>query len=335
MTSARQPTGWLDIHGHFQVPKSEAAAREGMKAFHQACFLVQEPYHWQADETLRYNDTAGVQLQMLSAIPPGPVEGLRQSNDYGAQMVRQWPGRFGLLAGLPTDNPDACLEEIQRVTNRNSEHYRIPADGFATSTVYNGVSLADPRLRPVWEELHTRRAVVHIHPNALAPPQHGLPAPLVEVALDTTRTVVAMLYQGVFRDFPDIVFVLGHCGAAVPVLSGRLALLGTENWVPNPQGLRREDVEAALRRLYVDTAATAKTGLAPAVHMCGVAHCVYGSDCGVPCSTATTMDENRSDVGRFEMENGIPPETIGMNGWRLFPAAAERACQHPWTKEAV
>jgi hypothetical protein len=61
------------------------------------------------------------------------------------------------------------------------------------------------------------------------------------------------------------------------------------------------------------------------VKMVGVEHVIYGADCGVPCSTAATMEENRGDIMDFEKSIGLPEGTIAGNGWRLFPQAAKRA----------
>jgi predicted TIM-barrel fold metal-dependent hydrolase len=259
-------------------------------------------------------------MQMLSYIPQTNYEKLIAANTYAASLVKEYPDRFGLLGALPTDNPELCLKEIERLTTLD-----IPADGFATCTVFNNVGLGDSLLEPVWRVLNARKAVVHIHPNASEGSFHGRPSPLIEAAFDTTRTVVDMLYNGVFRQYPNIKFVLGHCGGALPVLSGRLSLLGTEDWVPNPNNLTREEIEQQLGRLYVDTAATAKTGLPPAVRMVGVEHVIYGADCGVPCSTELTMEENKVDVLDWEAKNAIPNGTILTNGWQLFPQAAIRA----------
>lgn len=315
-------SGWFDIHAHFQLPQTTEEVEHAIKQYNAVHFMVTKPDQliWEVDEILKYNDSANISMQMLSFIPSN-LEHLKRANDYGASIVTKYPSRFGLLAALPTDNPEACVDEIRRV----STTFAIPPDGFATSTTYNGVSLSDPKLEPVWRELNARKAVVHIHPAVTIPPSSPLPTPVFEVAFFTTKTIVEMLYQGVFRDFPDIIFVLGHCGAAVPVLSGRLQLLGNEEWVPNPKQITREEIKTQLGRLYVDTAATAKTGLAPAARMCGVENCIYGSDCGVPCSTERTMEENRNDVLKFEREQGIPINKIGHNGWRLFPDAARRA----------
>lgn len=312
--------GWLDIHAHFYPPSAPGEPEVLAQAFRNACFMVDRPVTWNVQSILDYNNRANIRMQMLSYIPQNNPEKLIAANIYAASLVKEYPDRFGLLGALPTDDPELCLKEIERLTALD-----IPADGFATSTVYNNIGLGDLRLEPVWKNLNARKAVVHIHPNASAEPSHGRPSPVIEVAFDTARTVVDMLYNGVFRRYPDIKFVLGHCGGALPVLSGRLSLLGTEAWVPNPNKLTRKEIEQQLSRLYVDTAATAKTGLSPAVQMVGVEHVIYGADCGVPCSTELTMEENKTDVLNWEEKNNVPKGTILTNGWELFPQAAIRA----------
>lgn len=77
---------------------------------------------------------------MLSFLPPN-LERLKFAN-FGASVFEKFPSRFGMLATLPTDNPDPCFDEIKRSTTT----FSIKPDGFATTTVHNGVALADPRL---------------------------------------------------------------------------------------------------------------------------------------------------------------------------------------------
>ena len=121
-----------------------------------------------------------------------------------------------------------------------------------------------------------------------------------------------MLYAGVFKRYPDITFVFSHCGGALPVFAGRLSLLGTESWVSNPEGLTRQNIEEQLGSLWLDTAATVKTGLLPATCMVSCDKMVYGADCGVPCSTEHTMEENRKDLIEAETKAGRKAGGIGM-----------------------
>ena len=322
------PQGWLDVHTHFALPITDDEASVIVQQMRDAHFMVTSPaqIQWTAEKVLEYNDHAGVAMSLLSYIPP-KHDKLRVANDFAHDIVKQNPHRFGYLAALPTDDADACLEEIKRV-----QAFDDPiSDGFAVTTIYNGTSLSAPSLDSVWKVLDEQKAVVHIHPNAYSPSTYGRTVALVDVAFDTTQIAVDMLYKGVFRRFPNIKFIFAHCGGALPALSGRIKLLGTEPWVPNPLNLTREEIENALGSLYVDTAATAKSGLVPALRMVGKDNCVYGADCGVPCSSWGTMDENIRDVTAVEKEMALPNGTVRENTWKLFPRArerAERATQH-------
>jgi len=317
---ALNPKGWLDIHGHFTLPfSSPAAAQAQVEAFHSINFLVSGPWTFSAKDTLPYLDEAQISMQMLSYISRDHAT-LQTANDFGANVVTQYPSRFGLLLALPTDNVSLALSEIKR-----GDSFAIPNDGYALPTIYNGVLLSDPSLDPVFEVLNARKAVCHVHPNAGANGTDGRPSPLIDVAFETARVAVDMMYRGVFRRYPDIIFVFAHCGGALPVLAGRLALLGAESWVPNPLNLTKAEIEKTLNSLYVDTAATAKTGMEVAVKVVGMSHVIYGDDCNVQCSTNATMLENQQDV--INIENELVGETgvVASNGWALFPAAAKRA----------
>jgi 6-methylsalicylate decarboxylase len=313
-------TPWVDVHAHFSPPAGEAelvARWEGMRA---AQFLVPEPFRWSAEATLAHMDRAGTTMQLLSNIPK-TVDALRASNDFGASLVAAHPDRFGLLAALPTDDPDAALAEIARTDGE------LPADGFAVTCRYHGVYLGDPLLDPVWTELDRRHATVFAHPDAYAPAGQGRPAPLLEVGFETVRTVVDLLYAGWFRRFPNVTLVVAHCGGAgaLPAMSGRLLGLGTEVWVPNPNGLTRDELREQLASLYLDTAATGfAPSLAAALTMIAPDHLVYGSDCGVPCSTEATMAASKDALLAFDGLTADQRHAVGRNALPLFPTAAAR-----------
>lgn len=135
--------GWLDVHGHFFPPTSEEEKHKTWLAMREAKFMVPEPFGWDANEVLEYNTKAGIAMQMLSNIPH-VLAALKASNDFGNSVVKQHPKRFGLLAALPTNNAEACLEEIERTS-----HFSPPAGGFALTTVYAGSWLSDPLLELV------------------------------------------------------------------------------------------------------------------------------------------------------------------------------------------
>ncbi len=312
-------TGWIDIHGHYYAPLTQEQADASFKARIQGCFLVPGPPALEFDQEaiLAYNDRAGISMQMLSVVPKS-LEALKASNDYGASLVRKHPSRFGLLAALPTDNPQECLMEIKRAKEE------LHADGFAVMCQYNDVYVSDPSLEPVVEELDRIGAVVFMHPDAYKPPVQGRPVPLIEVAFETTRTLVDMLYAGTFRKYPNIKFIASHGGGALPLLADRLELLGAEPWVPNREKITKEEIKEQLGRLYVDTAAVGVSALMPALKLVGKERVVYGADCGVPCSTEATMEENRKNILGYEGLTEEEKDAIGHNVKKLFPEAVKR-----------
>ena len=320
MKDARLPRaqGWIDVHAHFSTPKTDAELEAGLAVMRQGCFLATEPFRWTPEGAIDHMDRNGIAMQLLSNLPKS-LPALRDANDYGAALVEERPSRFGLLAAVPTRDAGEALDEISRT------RASLQPDGFAMTCRYGDVYLGDPLLEPVWTELDRLGATVFMHPDAYAGPSLGRPSPLLEVAFETARTIVDMLYAGVFRRYRNIRFVVAHCGGALPALAGRLALLGAEAWVPNPERIARQEIAEQLGLLYLDTAATGTAHtISPAVTMCGHDHLVYGSDCGVPCSSEATLARN---IDALFDESGLDRrqvDEIGRNALRLFPSVEPR-----------
>lgn len=135
-----------------------------------------------------------------------------------------------------------------------------------------------------------------------------------------------LLYSAHFRRYPNVKLCLAHCGGALPALSGRLLALGTEAWVPNPNRVTKEEMEEQLHKLYLDTAGNtaSKSSLQPGLGLVSHKHIVYGSDCGVPCTTEATAEANRQSLLSFEGLTKEEIEEIGQNALQLFPQVRER-----------
>ncbi|MFC9429522.1 amidohydrolase family protein [Streptomyces sp. NPDC056987] len=321
------PTGWLDIHAHFSPPGTPEQVRSVWQAMRDECFLMPDPYVWSAEEALRHMDETGVAMQLLSQVPrvhgvPDPAAvhaGISASNRYGASLVAQRPDRLGLLAALPTDSADSALAELRRTDE-------LGPDGYLLVAPYAGVHLGAGFLEPVWGEIEQRGKAVLVHPDAHAPAAQGRPSPLAEVAFDTARSVIDMLYAGVLLRHPGLLVVLAHAGGAFPSLAGRLELLGTELWVPNPHHVTQSELREQMSRLYLDTAASGSDGLlGPAVHLVGRDHLVYGSDSGTPCTSGSNV---KTVIEQLHRSVALGPgfaESVGRRGFDLFPQATRRA----------
>ena len=104
----------IDVHHHFGSPHwiKDVVAVKKMSGYQ-----TWEPYSPQ--KSIEDMDKGGVASSMISLTTPGiwfgadaETRGLaRHLNEYGAKMVADYPGRFGLLAALPFPDTNACLEK--------------------------------------------------------------------------------------------------------------------------------------------------------------------------------------------------------------------------------
>jgi 6-methylsalicylate decarboxylase len=237
--------------------------------------------NWTPAVAVEQMDQHGIATAMLSIATGGIPANLageqertlvRDSNDYGAQMVRDYPGRFGLLASLPMLDADASLKEIDYAFTK------LKADGIAMMTDYGDVWPGDPMFAPVFEELNRRKAIVFIHPttpSCCAKLLPNVPASWVEYDFDTTRAVTSLLVNGTLTKCPDVRFIITHSGGTVPVLAKRVAdMFPPEMAAGAPHG-----VEAELKKLYYDIANGANpSSLAALTKLAPITQLLFGTD---------------------------------------------------------
>ena len=100
--------------------------------------------------------------------------------------------------------------------------------------------------------------------------------PIIGFPFDTTLAVARMCFDGLLRDFPDIRWVIGHLGGAIPYLSERL-----DNGFRDFAECRAKISELPstyLKRLYYDTVSFSPYTLRIAREWVGSYHMVMGSD---------------------------------------------------------
>jgi predicted TIM-barrel fold metal-dependent hydrolase len=184
-------------------------------------------------------DANGIDLQVISHAPPaaqplGGAEALaraREANNLLAEAVRAYPGRFAGFATLPTADPRAAADELERATSEL---------GFVGALVHstlgsNGAFLDEPRFEPLLERFERLDAPLYLHPGP--PPAalrealyRGLPPP-VAARLATNSWgwhaeaglhVLRMIATGVFDRHPGLRLVIGHCGEMLPFMLARI-----------------------------------------------------------------------------------------------------------------
>ena len=238
----------IDVHHHFASPDfvAEMLKRNaGNPTYRQ----------WTPQVSLDEMDEASVATSVLSITRPGVWFGdvdlarklSRELNEYGAQVVADYPGRFGLFATLPLPDVEGSLREIEYAFDR------LNADGVGVMSSYDDIYLGDPRLAPVMDELNRRRAIVYEHPIR---EDRGNPINGIELVTDTTRTIASLLYNGTVVRCPDIRFIFAHGGGTVASVAGRMGRLA-ENL---PNGLRYDR-----QKFFYDTILRRSAGMVGAV----------------------------------------------------------------------
>jgi predicted TIM-barrel fold metal-dependent hydrolase len=244
----------IDVHMHY-LPAGyrDALAAAGLDRLDGGMPIPD----WSEALALNAMDRLGIETAMLSITSPsvrfldGAAETrlCREVNDAGADLVRRYPGRFGLFATLPLPDPEAALAEIAYAFDA------LGADGVVMETNIRGMYLGDPELAPVFEELDRRAAVVFLHPTTPACFEKvalGRPAPMIEYPMDTTRTVVDLIYSGALARYDRLRVIVPHGGGALPVLAPRIAAFAGRPYI-EPRPGDPAAVFALLRRLYYDT----------------------------------------------------------------------------------
>jgi predicted TIM-barrel fold metal-dependent hydrolase len=212
---------------------------------------------WTPARTLEQLDKNGIQTAILSLSQPGlkfdDIEGtrsmLRYVNEYGAELVRDHPGRFGLFATLPLADIDGSLREIEYAFDV------LKADGVGLLTSYGPRYPGNPHFDPVFAELNRRKAVAFFHPNmpaCCAGILPDVPGPTIEYQFNTARAVTNLLYTGTFSKYPDIRYIFCHSGGAMIPQVGRIVRHAQESKRISARIPNGALVE--IRKLHFDTA---------------------------------------------------------------------------------
>ncbi len=265
----------IDVHHHFIPPfHVDAMMAPGRRT-------GARPPKWSPAMSLDDMDKSGIATAVLSIAQPGVLFGsdfaesrrlARELNDYGAKMVRDHPGRFGLFAVIAPPDTEGSLREIAYALDV------LKADGIGLLTSYGDKYLGDPSFAPVYEELNRRKAVVYVHPTTpdccrgLVP---GIPPGSIEYATDSTRTIAHIVFSGYAVRFPDIRWIFSHSGGTLPFLTGRFTRLAEEKKDPRlPDGPLPE-----FRKFHYELAQGNTPGQLDALlRMVPVSQVMYGTD---------------------------------------------------------
>lgn len=191
-----------------------------------------------AQGRLKSMDDAGIDVQVLSHAPPGPqrldaetaVPVCRGANDRLAEICAAHPDRFAGFAMLPTADPAAAADELERSVDKL---------GFKGALIHGltgpeRLFIDDKQFWPIFERAQALDVPLYIHP--------ALPHPAVVEAyykdyvqdfpglltagwgftVETATAGIRIVLSGVLDKYPGTKIVLGHLGEGLPFLLWRI-----------------------------------------------------------------------------------------------------------------
>jgi 6-methylsalicylate decarboxylase len=311
-------TACIDVHHHMLPPRYVAYGRERLLGNAPA---FAEVLRWTPERTLETMARNGIDKAVLSLTQPGlrfddidaTRDMIRYCNEYGAELVRDHPGKFGLFATLPLTDIDGSLREIEYAFDT------LKADGVGLLTSYGNRWPGHPDFDPVFEELNRRKAVVFFHPNTPACCLNLIPdltSPILEYLFNTARAIASLIVSGTLSRLPDLTCIFCHAGGALTPQMRRL----TRAVDGNPKLKQRvpAGAMAEIRRLFYDTAQSADPeNLGALLSLVPDTQILFGTDYPYLQPPITT-----EPMARLGFDDARLKAIARENALRLFPRMA-------------
>jgi 6-methylsalicylate decarboxylase len=313
----------IDTHHHIYPPKYVAPNLD--RLLKDSAALPASAYtSWTPQYALDQMDKAGIATAIVSMTTPGvwfddgnDAARMRSRicNEFGAQMIKDHPGRFGMFAAIPLPDTEGSLKETEYAFDT------LNLDGIGLMSSYDGKLLGDDAFATVFDELNRRKAKVFVHPTMsccgnIFP---GLNAAIIEFPTDTARTIASLAFNGTMARCPDVTFIFSHGGGVLPSIMQRLAgaaarLKPEEKAKRLPRGLDYE-----LKRQYYDLASvgSAPAAMAAVLKLWPITQLTYGSD--APFGSADAIAEGITRLGLGDADLRLLQRD---NAARLFPRLA-------------
>jgi 2,3-dihydroxybenzoate decarboxylase len=185
---------------------------------------------------LKEMDEVGIDMQVISHGAPSaqklPTDRaaaiVRGVNDRLATACAAHSKRFAAFAALPSNNPEAAADELERAV------VKLGMKGAMMHGLSGGVFLDDKRFWPIYERAERLDVPIYFHPGL--PDARVMEAyysdyakefPMVVRAawgytVETATTAIRLVLSGVFDKYPRFKAILGHLGETLPFLVWRV-----------------------------------------------------------------------------------------------------------------
>jgi predicted TIM-barrel fold metal-dependent hydrolase len=179
---------------------------------------------------IREMDEAGIDIQVLSHSAPATqrldaetaVPVTMQANDRLREKVQASNGRFEAFAALPTANPGAAADELERAVTK------LGFKGAMIHGLTNGKWFDDRQFWPIFERARALDVPIYIHPAVPHPAVveayyrdylkdfPGLLTAAWGFTVETATQGIRLVLSGVFDRYPGLKIIMGHLGESLP-----------------------------------------------------------------------------------------------------------------------
>lgn len=239
----------------------------------------------------------------------------RECNEFGKALKAEHPKKYGFFAALPDIlDTKAALEEIRYALDE------LHADGVTLFTRYGDANyyLGHPDIRPIWEELDRRSAVVFIHPTHAVDTNlvnKMLPQPFIDYPHETTRTAVDLIVTDTVRKYKNCKIILSHGGGTLPYLALRPAIAMKDCGLCD---MTPEHFLQNARMFYYDLALTDSSFALPLLQKFALPdHILYGSD--FPYAPTASIKFFSKALAEAEATADEARQISSGNALKLFP----------------
>jgi predicted TIM-barrel fold metal-dependent hydrolase len=191
------------------------------------------------DARLESMDAAGIDVQVLSHGAPSTQKmdaetGVRVAagaNDRLAEIIKTHPDRFAGFAALPTADPQASADELERAVNK------LGLKGAMIHGLTGGEHFFDKKqFWPIYERAQALDVPLYIHPANIHPGvaeiylndyAEAFPGILNAgwgFTMETATAGIRIVLSGVLDAYPDVKIILGHLGETLPFLLWRIEM---------------------------------------------------------------------------------------------------------------
>ena len=289
----------IDIHTHFVPSAFPAYAGAGADVpwpsmrLHDDCghadvMILGKNYRtvpsssWDAAERLAEMDASGLRHQVVSPMPELlsywlPLADatllLRHVNEEIAALCAEHPERFSGLGGVPLQDVEAAMGELDRVRALPGMH------GVEIATHVEDVSIGDPRFEPFFAAAEALGVPIFVH--GLRPAgRNRLVGPVSEQVVafpgDVALAAASMISGGTIVRHPELRIAFSHGGGGFSITLPRME----QGWHTTPamQEAFPEPPSVYARRMYYDSAVYKTSTLRYVIETFGLERVMIGTD---------------------------------------------------------